>query len=72
MAKTYNEWEVYFSTGEVEIVTEDEMKEIMKDDGLIYLTPTRIINTHDVTGALMTEQHDSDWKEPEPEPEPDE
>ena len=69
MAKTTQVWEVYFDDGKVIHVDDIQLKEIMKDEGLIYLTEDEkeVINTKKVTGAKFTEQYDSDWVEPEPE-----
>ena len=67
MAKTTQVWEVTFENGRIINVDDDQMKEIMKDDGLIYLTPTEVIDTKKIIGAKLTEQYDADYVEPEPE-----
>lgn len=67
MAKTTQVWEVYFDDGAVIHVDDATLKEIMKDDGLIYLTAGEVVNTKKVTGAKLTEQLDADYVEPEPE-----
>ena len=70
MAKYTQVWEVTFDTGRVINVNDDQLKEIMKDGGLIYLTPDEVVNTKNVIGAKLTEQYDADYVEPEPEEDP--
>lgn len=67
MAKVTQVWEVYFDDGKVIHVSDGQLKEIMKDGGLIYLTPGEVVSTKKVTGAKLTEQFDADYVEPEPE-----
>ena len=68
MAKTTQVWEVTFEDGRLISVNDDQLKEIMKDEGLIYLTDTEVINTKKISGALLTEQYDADYEEPEEPP----
>ncbi len=60
-------WEVTFNDGTIAHVDDDKLKEIMKDAGLIYLTPEEVVNTKMVVGAKLTDLFDADWVEPEPE-----
>lgn len=68
MAKTVQVWEVYMDNGDVYMIDDAQMKEIMKDAGLIYLSEEKVINTKSVVSAYLTEQYDT---KPEPEPEPE-